>query len=32
MQPSFLEVMTGLQHSIQNGAEECCPCPKRKRK
>jgi hypothetical protein len=30
MEPSFVEVMAGIQHSIQNGAEECCPCPKGK--
>jgi hypothetical protein len=30
MEPSFVEVMAGLQHAIQNGAEECCPCPKKR--
>jgi hypothetical protein len=32
MQPTFVEVMAGIQHSIQNGAEECCPCRKGKGK
>jgi hypothetical protein len=32
MEPSFMEVMSNIQHGIQNGAEECCPCPKPKAK
>jgi len=29
MEPSLLEIMSGLQHQFQNGVEECCACPKK---
>jgi len=32
LEPSFLEVMAGLQHQIQSGVEECCPCKGRHHK
>jgi len=32
MEPSLLEIMSNLQHSFQNGAEECCKCPKKSKK
>jgi hypothetical protein len=32
LEPTFLETVANIQHGIQNGAEECCPCAKKHHK